>query len=202
MTTSNLNLDREAWLTESAQLIQDEIINPNLPAGHNIPHAFRVSVGFPPNSRANSTHIACCIKAEASADSHNEIFISPIKDDSREILHALTHELCHQSDNCESGHRNHFAKLARRVGLLGKFTATHAGPELLEYFDTIINLLDDIPHAAINIAIAKPKQATRMLKVYCDECGFQFRTTQSQIERIQVTECIACSVGTLTVETK
>ena len=200
MTT--LNLDREAWLTEAAQLIQDEIIRPKLPADYIIENNFRVSVGFPPNSRANGRHIACCIRAEASADSTNEIFISPIKDDSLEILAALTHELVHQSDNCESGHRNHFAKVARAIGLEGKFTQTYAGAVLESYFADMVRLLGDIPHAAINIDIAKPKQATRMLKVSCPECAFQFRTTQTQIERITVTECIACSIGTMQVETK
>ena len=199
---TNLELDREAWLTEAAQLIRDEVIAPKLPPSHIIPHGFRVSVGFPPNTRANSRHIACCIKAEASADLTNEIFISPVNDNSIDILSALAHELIHQADNNESGHRNFFAKMARAIGLEGPFRATTAGTTLSDYLATIVDLLGAIPHARLDISKAKPKQQTRMLKVSCNECGFQFRTTQSQIERITVTECNACTVGTLEVEVK
>ena len=65
MTTPNL--DREAWLTEAAAIIIDEIILPELPAGYQAPHPYRVSVGYPPRSRANSRVLAVCTAAEASA---------------------------------------------------------------------------------------------------------------------------------------
>ena len=203
MTTNiTLQLDRESWLTEAAQLIQDDIIRPALPSGHVIENPFRVSVGFPPNSRASSKHIACCIIAGASADNHNELFISPVEDDSHKILGSLVHEMIHQADDCKSGHRNFFAHVARKVGLEGKFTATTAGDKLNRYFDSLINLLGKIPHGKINIDKAKAKQGTRMIKVYCPECLFQFRTTQVQLEKIQVTECPACMIGDLTAQTK
>ena len=193
ITKPTSNYDREAWLTEAAYLIREELISPALPAGHVTPHPFRVSVGYPPRSRVNTQTIGFCINADASADQHNEIFITPALDDSLRILDVLTHELIHQADNNKSGHRNFFAKVARRVGLEGKFTATHAGKGLTEYLNTIITLLGDIPHAAVNLAQAKKPQATRMLKLYCPQCGFNVRATKSNIQLIQDFTCPACA---------
>ncbi len=200
MTNPTLTLDREAWLTEAAELIQAELITPKLPADHIIPHNFRVSVGFPPNSRASSSRIAVCFKAEASKDNTNEIFITPTIDDSITILAALSHELIHQADNCESGHRNFFAKVARRIGLEGKLTATTAGDEITDYLNTLIDVLGPIPHAKLDVGIAKPKQQTRMIKVYCPACAFQFRTTNRHLICIQLTQCIACLDADMIVE--
>ncbi len=198
-TTTNAQFDREAWLTEAAQLILDEVITPAAnvtdPTGENrTDNPFRVSVGYPPRSRADSRVLAVCIRAEASADQHNEIFVTPRLDDSLMILGSLAHELIHQSDDCKSGHRNYFARTARKIGLEGPLTATVPGPELSEYLFTIIDLLGPIPHAAINLEKAKKKQQTRMLKMECSDtaCGFAYRTSQIQIDKIQDSVCPAC----------
>ena len=45
-------------------------------------------------------------------------------------LEVLTHELVHVADKNESGHRGRFARIARRIGLEGKLTQTHAGKRL------------------------------------------------------------------------
>ena len=194
VTTKNndLNLDREAWLTEAAQLIQDEIIYPELPQDYEIPYPFRVSVGYPPRTRSDSKVIAVCIKAEASADQHNEIFVTPKLDDSIAILEALTHELVHQADNCQSGHLNFFARTARKIGLEGKLTQTYASTELKHKLQQYVTLLGDIPHAAINLDVAKKKQSTRMIKLYCPHCGWSFRTSQKNIDSIRYMDCLAC----------
>ena len=177
--------DREAWLTEAAAVISDDIIAPALPQGHAIPHPYRVSVGFPPRRRAgNKRTLAVCCVAEASADLHNEIFVTPELADPQQILAALVHELIHQADNCESGHRNFFAQVARRVGLDGKLTATTAGPELAPRLDELAALLGPIPHASLNIDQAAPKQSTRMIKVECKRCGFHFRSSTKQLDRV------------------
>jgi len=202
MSKPTLNLDREAWLTEAAQLILDDKI---LPASSITPaHPFRVSVGFPPRSRASGGKVlAVCCKAHASADSHNEIFIAPHVSDSLEVLSALCHELVHYSDDCASGHRNHFATVARRIGLEGKLTATRAGSELKEYLQSIIDIIGQIPHGALNIDKAKPKQTTRMLKVLCPDtqCNFSYRTTQVNIIKITDLLCPACNVSDMRLPT-
>jgi len=197
---SKSTFDREQWLTEAAHMILDELITPALPSGFEIPHPFRVSVGYPPRSTARSKTIAVCIKAEASADLHNEIFITPSIDDSVRVLDCLTHELLHYTDNCASGHQNHFARMARRVGLEGKLTATHAGEKLAKYLRTVIDVLGDIPHAAIDLGIAKKKQTTRMVKVGCQVCGWSFRTSQKNVDLMQSSNCLCCNAPALIQE--
>jgi len=188
------NLDRETWLTEQAQFILDDIIALHSPIPTDRP--FRISIGFP--SGRPSKVLAQCWKAKASADNTNEIFVSPTVDDSIEILAALAHELIHYTDDCESGHQHHFAKVARAIGLEGKLTATVAGPTLTEQLQQYVDLLGPIPHAKLDAnESGKKKQGTRMLKVECDCCGFAFRATQKHIDSIQFTDCLACNNGTL-----
>jgi len=186
-------LDRETWLTECAQFILDDLITPHC----QLPETpFRVSVGFP--SGKTSRVLAQCWKREASSDGHNEIFVSPTADDSLEILASLTHELVHYSDNCESGHQNHFARVARAVGLEGKLTATTAGPALKAQLQRYVDLLGPIPHGKLDATKSgKKKQGTRMLKVACSDCGFHFRTTDKHIDAMIYTDCLACETGTL-----
>ena len=189
-------LDRETWLTECAQFILDDIIAPHC----DIPNTqFRISIGFP--SGKPSKVLAQCWKTEASADGVSEIFVSPTVDDSIDILAALTHELIHFTDNCASGHQNHFAKVARLVGLEGKLTATVAGQDLQTLLALYVDLLGPIPHAKLDATLSgKPKQKTRMLKVECNDqaCGFSFRTTQTHIDALHAESiCPACSASFL-----
>jgi len=195
---SNLDLDREAWLTELAGFILDDKIAP-LMQGAKYPANYRISIGYPPRTRGDSKAIAVCIQSGASADSTSEIFVSPKLGDSLAIAEALTHELVHYSDDCASGHRHHFARVARRIGLLGPLTATYASPELKRYFESIIKILGDIPHAAINLEKAKPKQSTRMIKVLCPKCAFNYRASASQLARVHIWDCPACDDATMAV---
>lgn len=193
--TTKIEYDRELWLYEASTFIIDDIIAPHMAPDWEPLNPYRVSVGFPPRTRANTKVIAVCIVAEASADKHNEIFVSPTIDDSIDILGALTHELIHYADNCASGHKNHFARLARLVGLEGKLTATTAGADLQAKLKKIVKLLGcDIPHAKLDLGLAKAKQSTRMLKIECidTECGFNYRASATQIAKIQIWECPAC----------
>jgi hypothetical protein len=188
---AELKIDRETWLTECAQFILDDLISPHctLPTT-----GYRISIGFP--SGRTSKVLAQCWKHEASADGVNEIFVSPTVDDSSEILAALTHELVHYADNCESGHKHHFARVARLVGLEGKLTATFAGHALTEQLQEYINLLGHIPHAKLDATLnGKKKQTTRMIKVECGTCGWSFRTTQSNIDKMIFSDCQACDDG-------
>lgn len=199
---NQLILDREAWLTEAAQFILDDIIYPKMPNDWNPPNPFRVSVGYPPRSTARSKTIAVCIKAEASASGHSEIFVTPAIGDSMLMLGALAHELVHYSDDCQSGHKNHFARLARAIGLEGPLTATVPGADLLDALNDIRVTLGDIPHSAIDLGKAKAKQTTRMLKIACpsEECKFSFRTSQANIDKITEWLCPACNIEDMTAE--
>jgi len=52
-----------------------------------------------------------------------------------------------------------------------------------------------MPHGALNIDATKKKQTTRMLKVSCTGCGFNYRASQTQIARITDYLCPACNIA-------
>ena len=196
MATQFNKIDRETWLTEAAQFILSDILAPlaELPT-----RPFRISIGFP--SGKVSKVVAQCWSSNASSDGTNEIFVTPIIDDSIEILAALTHELIHYLDDLESGHRKFFAEAAREAGLEGKLTATVAGEALTEQLKGYTDILGDIPHAKIDPAHSgKKKQKTRMLKVQCNACAFNFRATQSNIGAMVFNNCLSCENGALHTE--
>ncbi len=63
------------------------------------------------------------------------------------------------------------------MGLIGKMTATVAGPELRVKLNTIVAELGAYPHEALTLGGGK-KQTTRLLKVQCECCGYTARITQ------------------------
>lgn len=192
-----LELSREDWLKEASELLLDGAF---AEAGiDRPPHGYRVSVGFPSHrGTRNGRVIAACWKKEASDDGVAEIFVSPTEADSGRVLEALAHELVHYVDNCESGHRNAFARMARGIGLAGPLTATHAGPKLAAELAEIADTLGPIPHAALNPAKSgRKKQTTRMLKLECSACDFICRTTLKHVQRIDyASPCPACGSET------
>lgn len=193
---STVATDREAWLTEASGLILADIILPA--ANMDAEPPFRISIGFP-TGRA-SRALACCYKRQVSDDGVNEIFVSPACAESITVLAAVVHELIHACDDCESGHRNFFARTARAAGLTGPLTATAAGDALTRTLQSYVDLLGPIPHAAMNMA-KRPKQSTRMLKLTCLDltCGFTFRTTARQLAKLSAQPiCPACEESYLT----
>jgi len=198
---AQLFTDREAWLTEAASLIIDDILTPIIDAsayGYERP-PYRISVGFPKHSRGGKS-IAVCFTRAASSDGVNEVFINPEIDDPVEVLDKLTHELIHAFDDCESGHRNFFAHVARKAGLEGALTRTVAGDELRQTLQSYADLLGPFPHRKMQLDTTHKKQKTRMRRVSCSspECGFHFRTTAVQIAKLaNPTTCPACQTGIL-----
>ena len=182
--------DREAWLTEGAdQMIATFAESDN--HWHDMP-LYRVSVGYAPRHRGGKV-AGVCINAEASSDNHFEVFINPVIDDGLQALEVLAHELVHVVDRMESGHKGRFARLARRIGLEGKLTATNAGEGLTLQIQDVLSLLGDYPHGSIDIDFTK-KQSTRMLKVCCGSCDFHFRTSRKNVLMLDMdtAPCPAC----------
>jgi hypothetical protein len=208
--TNTLFPTREAYLTEAANLALDDLIMPvvekwNESRGSGVfdrPN-FRISVGFPKHSRGGKA-IAVCFAKEASSDGVNEIFINPEIDDAREVMEAMVHELIHAVDNCQSGHQNFFAFVARKVGLEGKLTATIAGESLNINLREYAELLGNFPHQKMVMDKTHKKDSTRQLKVSCwnTDCGFMFRTSAAQRSKLipDLSTCPACQRGKLTWE--
>tara|TARA_R110002096_G_scaffold278009_1_gene471995 strand:- start:1101 stop:1694 length:594 start_codon:yes stop_codon:yes gene_type:complete len=194
MTNTDSKFDRESYLNEAGAIILEEIIHPH--CTNPSQHEWRASVGFP--SGKPSKVIAQCWVSQASDAGINEIFVTPTIDDTMAILEALTHELVHQSDDAASGHKGHFARVARLIGLEGKLTATYAGDALKERLQAIIDVLGNIPHAKITPSKSGiKKQKSRMIKFACPSCEFNYRITRSNIEQIKILDCPACDADNM-----
>lgn len=184
---------REQWLNESAALLFDLVLTDSVRQQHPIP-PHKISVA-PMRSKTLGT---CHRRAQSDAQL-NEIFITAHISDSLEVLAVLTHELIHATDDCESGHRNFFASAARKAGLIGKLTATTAGPELLEVLAGMVDILGPIPHAKLS---TPPKSKGRNNnKIVCTECGFQANLSRKWADLVAApATCPVCAAEALEVE--
>lgn len=176
-------ITREQWLNECADLILDEIIRPVWDVRDDL--KIKISVGFMPGARGSSKRqaIGMCFKSKCSEERYNEIFIVPTINDSAQVLHVLAHELIHAVDDCQHGHRGPFIQMMNAIGLIGKPTATIAGPQLAAHLAQYIEMLGEIPHAKMNFS-SQPRQVNRNLLVKCEHCGFKFNTSRTQIELV------------------
>lgn len=169
---------REEWLTAAVAALSPIFDT----AGETLPPV-RVSVGWPGGRGAKGSVIGQCWKSTASADSVPQMFISPVLGDAARVLDVLAHELIHALDDCTSGHRGRFAKVAKEIGLTGKMTATVAGPELASTLADIAASLGEYPHAVLTPGMSGVKtQGTRMVKVTCPEDGYTIRATRKWLD--------------------
>lgn len=172
---------REEWLQRAV-----EIYRPWFPPlGRPLPERVRVSIGFTSGGLRSNARAECWGTA-ASSDGTNEIFISPKQDDPLQILATLLHELIHAADDCRSGHRGEFMRLAKRLGFSASFTdSANREPRLTETLAQVLEVLGPMPHSSLVAMVAesvsrKKKRKGRMLKlvaVGC-ECRYQARTTR------------------------
>ncbi|AWY06679.1 SprT-like protease [Microbacterium phage Zeta1847] len=185
-TTAPKFSTREEWLTAAIEALRPIFAA----AGAELP-AVRVSVGWPGGAGRKNSVIGQCWATAASSDKVAQLFISPVLDDAVRVLDVLVHELVHAVDDCQSGHKGAFAKLAKAVGLEGKMTATVAGDELKAKLEAIAAELGAYPHAAIIPALSGvKKQSTRMLKVECTEgSGYIVRMTRKWLDEFGEPSC-------------
>jgi hypothetical protein len=174
-------ITREQWLNRFTDLARPQFEA----AGHPLPAEVRCSIGFP-SSGVRSKVIGECWSSASSADGHAEIFLRPsLQSDTSRIADVLTHELAHAALGNEEGHGKVFGKLVRKLGLVGKLTATTAGPEWHVWADKIIAKLGPLPGASLTggdiLTGGKKKQTTRMLKLVCFGCDFTCRTSAAHI---------------------
>ena len=182
-------MTREEWLQSAVELLKPVFKEKT---GLSLPRV-RVSVGWPSRggTGAGSRVIGQCWNTCAAADGVPQIFISPVLGDSIKVLETLVHELVHALDDCESGHRGAFRRIALNVGLEGKMTATHAGGPLWSDLVLIRGYLGSYPHSPLSVSAATKTQTTRMLKIQCMEWheddpdldGYSVRTTAKWLDR-------------------
>ena len=156
---------REQWLNNAVTSVRG-IFHAN---GFPIPDHVRVSCGFP-SKRARSLYrnVGEHFSPDASEDATHQIFISPVLDDSVEVLGVLMHELSHAVTG--SSHGTSFKHCVRKVWLEGSLTQTKVGAEFRSNFAPILDSLGIYPHAKLNVASSYKVQSTRMLKAVCGTC--------------------------------
>ncbi|GAA3136801.1 hypothetical protein GCM10010466_29520 [Planomonospora alba] len=170
---ADVKATREAWLLKAADYFRPKLEAAGLP----LPARVHVSVGFSPAGPGgeNSKTLGVCISRIASADHVNHIFISPEISDPVTVLATLVHELIHAADDCQSGHRGEFARVAKALGLAGKMTATVPGPELSEELAKLAADLGEYAHGQLHIVrrSRKPKAPAEMPADSGDETADQ-----------------------------
>jgi hypothetical protein len=179
---------REAWLIAAVDGLRPLFAE----LGEEVP-AVRVSVGFTGGRGNRAATIGQCWATAASADKVAQVFVSPVLADPIAVLAVLVHELVHAVDDCQSGHKGRFGKIARALGLEGKLTATTAGDELIAKLRETSSDLGEYPHAALGAgdgAEGPKKQGTRMLKVECAEgSGYVVRMTRKWLDEFGAPTC-------------
>lgn len=174
---------REAWLGAAARHIADKIL-----FEEDVPE-LRISVGFPGGRANRQKTIGQCWATRASEDGVNQIFMSPIRgeSDTQNVLATLVHEMIHAIDDCESGHRGNFARIAKQVGFIPKLTSSdNRNDDLNSLLSEVAEVVGPFPHATLSVmtrAADEPKkQGTRQLKVVCPVDGYIVRTTRKWLD--------------------
>lgn len=189
-----LPINREDWLTRCAVIIDEELFRPS---GYTVPRKIRYSVSLPSrNAMSKSrTTIGQCWSASVSEDGHNEIFITPLMDDVRQVVATVIHEMVHAVVGLNEGHNKVFKRCALDVGLEGKMTATTLSDTTWKFIEESIARLGVYPHGKMTPVSNKKKQTTRMVKVEClNGCDFHYRQSRKMMETAEA-ECPICSAA-------
>jgi hypothetical protein len=158
---------RELWLQNAVDLVSPIFKN----KGYTIPKV-QVSCGFPSTGN-KSKHVGQCWGKSSTNDGTNQLFISPVLDESVQVLDTLVHELVHAVDDCLHHHGPEFKKIATDVGLQGLMREASAGPWLLEQLTSISRQLGKYPHSKINLSHSSSKKTGPRPRAKCKKCGYE-----------------------------
>lgn len=181
--------NREEWLIKAKELLISEVFDqhPNVP---DVPEV-HLSVGWPGSNSKKTTGGECWSRA-ASADGLNHIFISPAHLSSpARIVATLAHEIIHAIDDCESGHRGEFARIARTIGLKAPMTESIPDNELSETIAGIVDTLGPFPSGSVAVPRAT-KARPSYVACRCDETGFTARLTFATFRDYGAPLCPCC----------
>lgn len=183
---------REQWLEAAVK----ELTKLFTKAGYEVPQV-RVSVGWPGGRGKKANVIGQCFATTSTDDKVAQIFVSPTVADPLKALVVLAHELIHAVDDCQSGHKKTFIKIAKELGFTPKWTV--ATPDTItdafkEKLEAIAERLGAYPHSAIRPTDRPVVQKTYMVlveSVDCDECdeGYKLRMTQKWLDEVGAPLC-------------
>lgn len=159
-------ISRQTWLETAVKHAMPEFNK----HGYCVPQV-RISCGFPSTGQ-RSSRIGECWSTKICSGGLNEIFISPLIDDSDEVLGIIFHELVHAVDDCKSGHGAAFKKIATTIGLTGKMIHAHPNNELGKIVKLIIAKIGPYPHKRL---IPKTRLTIKRERPYaqCSECSYR-----------------------------
>ena len=166
--------NREDWLTRAVAHLSPLIESV---AAKPFPEKFAVSCSWP--NRTPRKTIGQCF---ASSQSHGVVhmMVSPVLGNPIDVLGTLVHEMVHAVDDCKSGHKGAFRRIATAVGLTGKMTETTVGADLREKLEKIAADLGTYPHTPL--PVPGRKVGNRTPKLLCDSCGYTARTSQKWLD--------------------
>lgn len=180
-------ITREQWLEAAVIAVAQATPSVTFPP-------VKVSCSWPGGGSARK-RIGECWARKMSKAGVNEIFISPKIEDPARVVAILMHELAHAVDDCKNGHKAGFVKIAKAIGCVGK--PTQMEPPV-EVSSAIAKVVSDqhgpFPHRGLDLSSRK-KQATRMLKLSCNECGAVWRMAAKHA--VNVTMCPCCGTDDL-----
>lgn len=207
---------REAWLGAAAASLAPDIATLT---GHTLPPV-RVSCSFP--HARGTAHLGVgrvigeCWPPQLTADGIAQIMITPLDANPTATLATLAHELIHAAVGCQHGHDAIFSRAVRAIGLIGKPTATVAGPDFALWADGFVRAVGTYPHAPLRIGdgdteqprdpslprmpAPRPpdsprKQDARMMRAACGTCGYLCRVSRMWLARAGAPLCPTCGVA-------
>lgn len=195
--------NRESWLNFVAQQMAPIFANLDAP----LPDRVRIAIGFTSTGNRGK-RIGECWDNRCSEDGHFEIFIVPNLAESADLMPMqvaaiLAHELVHAAVGIPAGHGPLFRRVAKGLGLVGKMTATVAGPEFETAVKPILALAGPLPHSRLNTGkvpgeegepgepktTGPKKQTKRHIKCKCTRCGYTARTSRKWLDKVGSPHC-------------
>lgn len=170
----------ERWDMRVYNDIAERVFKPH---GYTLPEV-RFRTGTVPGTKGTSVKVlGLYVPGSMAADGMPSIFTSPLIGDGFAVAEVLSHEAIHAMFP-DAGHKGTFASAARKIGLEGPLTATHAGEKLAETLRQIVADNGPRPHGAISpvVKAGRPKQKTYMLETVCPVCNEKpGRSTEKQV---------------------
>lgn len=177
-----MNSTRIRWLEKAYQSLREELLP-------EAPEKINISFGFPSQGHLRSKYKTIGEHWSGFTDGsfislHPLLGMDPVN-----MLAVLVHEMIHSAFP-EDGHRGKFPKTAKRVGLVGKMTATVPGHDLLQRLNSLNIELGPFPPGSGDLVKTR-KQSTRLIKLVC-QCSRILRASRDEIKRGPVI-CSLCN---------
>jgi hypothetical protein len=186
----NLNALRERWLQRAIS----RYIRQWAKLGVAIPQDVQVTCGFPGGGSPHK-RIGECWPRSRSVKGVNEIFISPILEDTALVLNVLGHELVHAVDNCQHKHGPVFSRLCAKVGYSGGKNAQCEAKSALEFQSAVAKSLGDYPHSSVILVKKEQKENTGLHKFACNNGGEDvIYSTAKKVEQFGAPKCRCCDI--------